>query len=247
LEQVVNRGVQMFPGDFSVQRQNERMPTMPAILNTKQLEVLEKNESFDSRNPSNVMDDAKKSVVPQGLTGEIVSSEAATIKPSEGQSDPKQPSSTNPAGYVKGDEVKPANGSFIEIDSGTIIPPGESSVLDPVTNTYIPGPESGKVGADGNYLPPKNVEITPDGKIMVVITDPSGKSTVVEQLPPPPVKGSLDFTTTTNVAGSALPRTTTLLPPPPKPISGGVQDVNQAVQQMNGGPKNRTIIINTRP
>jgi hypothetical protein len=247
LEQVVNRGVQMFPGDFSVQRQNERMPTMPALLNTKQLEILEKNESFDNRNPSNAMDDAKKSVVPQGLSGEIVSSEASAIKPAEGQQEAKHPSSSNPEGYVKGDEVKPANGSFIEINSGTIIPPGESSVLDPVTNTYIPGPEIGKVGADGNYDPPKNVEITPDGKIMVVITDPSGKSTVVEQLPSSPVKGSLDFTTTTTVAGAPLPGTTTLLPPPPKPISGGVQDVNQAVQQLNGGPKNRTIIINTGP
>ena len=170
LEQVVNRGVQMFPGDFSVQRQNERMPTMPALLNTKQLEVLETNESFDNRNPSNAADEAKKSVVPQGLSGEIVSSEASSIKP-DGQPEAKQPSSLNPDGYVKGDEVKPANGSFIEINSGTIIPPGDSSVLDPVTNTYIPGPEIGKVGSDGNYLPPKNVEITPDGKIMVVVTD----------------------------------------------------------------------------
>jgi hypothetical protein len=242
LEQIVDRGVRMFPGDFSVMMKNERMPTVPSLLNTKQLETLEKNDSFDSRNPSNSAEEAKKSVVPQGLNGDVVSSEVGASK--DVSTEGERRSSANPEGYVKGDEVKPANGSFIEINSGTIIPPGESSVLDQVTNTYIPGPEVGKVGADGNYVPPKNVEITNDGKILVVVNDGSGKSVVVEKLPPPPVKGAIDFNAPTTLPTAPLPGTSTLLPPPPQPISGGVQDVNQAVQQFNGGPKNRTIIFN---
>jgi hypothetical protein len=144
---------------------------------------------------------------------------------------------------VKGDEVKPANGSFLEMNSGVIIPPGENSVLDPVTNTFIPGPETGRVGSDGNYIPPKNVQITPEGKILIEVRDPGGKVVVVEKGPTPPVKGGMDF---------SPPVAAVVTPPavgarPPRQISGGVQDVNQAVQQFNNGPKNRAIIINSRP
>src|SRR5690606_32075926 len=64
---------------------------------------------------------------------------------------------------------------------------GPGAVLDENTNTFIPGQSSGKVADDGSFIPPKNVEITVDGKILVAIADSSGNVNVTEVAPPPPV------------------------------------------------------------
>ena len=77
-----------------------------------------------------------------------------------------------------------ANGSFVHIDSGTIIPPGQGSVLDANTNTYIPGPGQGEVNNVGEYVPPKNVEITSDGKLMVAFKDETG-AIKIQEIPKP--------------------------------------------------------------
>ncbi|HXH32159.1 MAG TPA: FecR family protein [Bacteriovoracaceae bacterium] len=192
LEDMVDKGVRMFPGEFSVMEVNRPQPTIPSLLNIQQRESLEKNDSFESdRAPGNAGKEDSKSVVPDGLTGKIVSSSSEVLKndakaptdPSNGQ----VPASQDPDGYVKGDAVKPANGSFVHIDSGVIIPPGPGSVLDSNTNTYIPGQSSGRVASDGSYVPPKNVEITFDGKIMIAVTDTKGNTIVQEVERPVPV------------------------------------------------------------
>lgn len=197
LEDLVSRaGVRVVPGEFSVVV-DRQPPTIPAMLNKEQLEVLEKSDSFEAnRNPdSSASSAATKSVVPQGLNGAVVSNDQDSIKAevapaaaAAGNDSAKTPaSSSDPNGYVKGDQVKPANGSFVHIDSGTIIPPGPDSVLDKNTNTYIPGPGQGSVSAAGEYVPPKNVEITGDGKIMVAFKDQSGVMRVQEIQKPLPV------------------------------------------------------------
>jgi hypothetical protein len=191
LEDTVNRGVRMFPGEFSVQEAARPMPTVPAILNIQQREMLEKNADFEStRTPSNSSDQAR-SVVPEGLSGAVVANNSSSIgkevinSPAEA---PKPvPAARDPEGYVKGDLLKPANGSIIHVDSGVIIPPGPSSVLDANTNTFIPGPEVGKITGDGNYIPPKNVEITSDGKIMVALPGEKGQVVVQQVERPVPV------------------------------------------------------------
>jgi hypothetical protein len=178
----------------------ERLPpTLPAMLNKEQLEVLEKNDGFESnRNPdSSAQSAATKSVVPQGLNGAVVSNDQDSIKSevAAGGNDSGKTaaSSSDPNGFVKGDQVKPANGSFVHIDSGTIIPPGPDSVLDKNTNTYIPGPGQGSVGASGEYVPPKNVEITSDGKIMVAFKDQSGVMRIQEIEKPKPLLSGVNL------------------------------------------------------
>lgn len=217
LESIVDRGVRMFPGEFSVMEANRPMPTVPSLLNVQQREKLEKNQDFSAdRTPSNASNEPAKSVVPAGLNGQQVSNSGEVLKSEVAQVaavDPQakgSPASSNPDGFVKGDLVKPANGSFVHIDSGVIIPPGPGSVLDANTNTYIPGQEAGKVGTDGNYIPPKNIEITNDGKILVKTVDPTGRPLVGEALSPTtiaPEDKPLDGAVLTDVS---LPGTNTV-------------------------------------
>jgi hypothetical protein len=193
LESIVEQGVRMQPGEFSVMDGSRPFPTEPALLNIKQIEKLEKNETFDTdRNPSAAkVDSGTGTVVPGGLDGKAVSNNSGTINQEVAKvgvlDSAKTASSSNAEGFVNGDKVKPANGSYVHIDSGIIIPPGPGSVLDTNTNTYIAGTGTGSVNADGNYVPPKNVEITPDGKIFAVTTGADGQSIVKEILAPSPV------------------------------------------------------------
>lgn len=225
LEEIVDRGVRMFPGEFSVMEVDRPMPTVPSLINVQQREQLEKNSEFNTdRTPDNAANESSKTVVPEGLSGNIVSNNTETLKSEVAQIETTEPvaakvirpSSADPQGYVKGDQIKPANGSFVHVESGIIIPPGPTAVLDTNTNTYIPGGDSGKVAADGSYIPPKNVEITNDGKIFVAITDKTGAVTVTEVPPPKPIviatQSSIGVTAAEIQAG----------PLPPKPANSDV-------------------------
>ena len=196
LERIVDQGIRIYPGEFSVMEVNRPMPTVPALLNVQQREQLEKNQNFDTdRTPSNAQTEPAKSVVPAGLNGQQVSNDAGTLKDQVAQialaAEPgkQSASSANPDGFVKGNLVKPANGSFVHIESGVIIPPGPGSLLDSNTNTYIPGQDAGRVASNGDYIPPKNMEITDKGEFLVRKTDPSG-TPIVEKLPPTTVAPS---------------------------------------------------------
>lgn len=252
LEAMVDRGVRLFPGEFSVVDQNRPQPTVPSLLNIEQRETLEKNDSFE-RAPSNANDSAKKSVVPEGLDGKIVSNDSGILKSEMAQVnvDAKQSesASSNPDGYVSGDKIKPANGSFVHIESGIIIPPGKDSILDDNTNTYIPGPETGKISSDGSYQPPKNVEITDDGKMMVVVVGTNGEKKIVEVPPPSPVKTVISAPPMagSTVTGAQVGSGTYMSPNDPanRNVSGGVTTVSDAAQQFNTGAKPRAINVCT--
>jgi hypothetical protein len=197
LEKIVDSGVSIKPGEFSVVEPSLSKPTEPAILNTQQLEKLEKNETFDTdRTPSsNDNEQANKSVVPDGLDGVVVSNNPEALKNevaliSAVEDAAPKTTDGDAAGYVSGDKVKPANGSYVHLESGVIIPPGPGSVLDPNTNSYIPAPDQGQISATGEYVPPKNVEITSDGKILVAVLDSSGQVSIQEIEKPKPVATS---------------------------------------------------------
>lgn len=210
LESIVDSGVRMYPGEFSVMEANRPMPTVPSLLNVQQKEMLEKNVDFDSdRSPSNASTETSKSVVPEGLSGKVVSNDSGTLNSEIAQvatAPVNSQASSDPNGFIKGDQVKPANGSFVHVDSGIIIPPGPNSVLDTNTNTYIPGQDAGKVAADGSYIPPKNVEITESGKILVAVPDSTGKLVIKEVASPTPV---LSPTATTSFTSESLAGTIT--------------------------------------
>ena len=238
LEEIVDRGVRMYPGEFSVMDNGRVMPTVPSLLNIQQREKLEKNQNFDSnRTPSNTQAQSTKTVVPAGLSGNMVGNNVETLKNEVAQistvTEPTKivnPSSSDPEGYVKGNMIKPANGSFVHVDSGIIIPPGPDAVLDSNTNTYIPGQDSGNVAPDGTFIPPKNVEITNDGKILVAVSE--GGSMVVKEVPAPEpivtsVSVSLGDLAQVVSSGGVLPQPGTELPPPERFVpSGGIQGIN---------------------
>ncbi len=197
LEAIVDAGVRIQPGEFSVVEFSRPEPTIPSVLNVQQLEILEKNQNFESDRAPQAANDAAPSVsvVPTGLSGKAVSNNPEALKQEVAQvskdaANPKEADSSAAAGYVNGDKVKPANGSFVHIESGVIIPPGPGAILDKNTNTYIPNPEMGKVAADGSYVPPKNVEITKDGKILISVSDSKGGQVVKEVAAPSPVLAS---------------------------------------------------------
>lgn len=201
LEDIVDRGVNIQPGEFSVADRVHPMPTVPAVLNVNQREALEKNETFDSdRTPGNSSTKLNdKSIVPPGLTGESVSNDTATLKNEIASVQAPTVNAESAQGYTSGDSIKPTNGAFLHVDSGTIIAPPPGSVYDPNSNTYIPSGSAGTVSTTGEYVPPKNVEITSDGKVFVASIDPKTGTTVVVEVAPPPAITS----TETVISGGA--------------------------------------------
>lgn len=265
LERIVDAGVRMHPGEFSVVDQHRSTPTIPSVLNVQQREALEKNDSFDKRAPSNVAsDEAKKSVVPVGLSGSVVSNESSALKNEVAQvagapSAPEQTQNSvtaNAEGFVNGDQVKPANGSVIHVDSGVIIPPSADSALDSNTNSYGLSNEV-SVDASGD-IKLKGKEITNDGMILATVVGAGGKTEVVTIAPPPPVKpaapvinalpGStppqttLPTTTAKNPDIQTVPGSTNPFAPAP---TGGLQNITETnATGVNSGPIERTIRVN---
>lgn len=231
LEASVDRGVRIFPGEFSVVEANRPNPTVPAVLNVQQIEKLEKNQDFSQdRAPSDQgTQAATKSVVPGGLSGDTVSNKPAALN-----QELKQVGVSTAAlagdnrkeidvakGFVQGDQVKPTNGSFLHVDSGVVVAPPKDAAYDPNTNTFVPTSSVGTVAADGNYQPPKNMTITDSGKILIqsgnqmVELRPSATSSVMGS------GSTLDaaLTTTAPTAPVASPTNTTLVQTAPLPTT----------------------------
>jgi hypothetical protein len=190
LEEIVDRGVMIQPGEFSVVEVDRPQPTVPAVLNVEQRETLESNVTFETKAPS-VQDSTPPTIVPEGLTGQSVSNTSETIKSEFSEvasiEAPKAEVSDDAKGFVDGDKVRPANGSLVHFESGTIIPPAADSVFDPNTNSFIASSSNGTVNSDGSFVPPANVEITTDGKILVVIPSGTNSEPKVVQIEKPAV------------------------------------------------------------
>jgi hypothetical protein len=205
LEDIVDRGVNIQPGEFSVADRVHPLPTVPSVLNVNQREALEKNAAFDTdRAPGESANKApEKSIVPPGLSGELVSNDSATLK-SEVTTISQTAKIEDAKGYVAGDVMKPTNGSFLHVESGVIIAPPPGSVYDPITNSYLPSGSVGTVSTTGEFVPPKNVEITGDGKVLVASVDATGKTIITETNVSTPV-----LTTNTTIAPTTTGTTTT--------------------------------------
>ncbi len=198
LDAIVDSGVRIFPGEFSVMDPAKSMPTVPSLLNVNQLEKLEKNIEFTTgRTPdSSAQENTSRSIVPPGLSGSVIASSNTALgaaldkvvtpesQVTEIKSNPQAAS-----GFVNGDQIKPANGSSLHLESGIIISPGPGAVFDSNTNTFLPASNMGLISSTGAYLPPANVEITPDGKMNVIITSATGEVVKREVTPPAPVAG----------------------------------------------------------
>jgi hypothetical protein len=253
LEVMVDRGVRMHPGEFSVVDQTRPEPTVPSVLNVQQREALEKNETFDKRAPSNSSPvEASKSVVPVGLTGDTVSNDESSIGKEvvAGDAGSKEDSvkANDANGYSKGDALKPANGSIVHVESGTIIAPGADSALDANTNSYGVSPDIGTIADDGSFVPAGGGQMTDEGTIIVTVKGADGAPVIVTKVPVsikpegPAIVTSPDAPIGPKPASGSTPVVIPLIIP--LPPTGGIQNVNDAVQQFNNGPKLRTININ---
>lgn len=238
LEAIVERGVRIFPGEFSVQDAQRSSPTVPSLLNVGQLERLEQNDTFSvDRAPSSAAALPSASLVPPGLSGTVAANTNESIQAVVGSMLPTKTIAVEVAtsradsaqGYVSQDRIKPTNGSFLHVESGVVIAPPADAIFDAQTNTFIASGANGTVGADGSYVPPANVEISAEGKITVSSVNSAGKVEKVVVPTPSPV----------TTAGSTSLVAVATNPPPaaaaapqwdpardrPAP-SGGLQGVN---------------------
>lgn len=260
LEAAVDRGVRIFPGEFSVVEANRPNPTVPAVLNVQQIEKLEKNQDFSQdRGPSDQGAQASgKSVVPGGLSGDKVANQPSIDQElgqvgvaASGAASTEVKSIDIAKGFEQGDQIKPTNGAMLHVESGVIIPPSGDAVYDANTNTFVPTSEVGTVAASGDYVPPKHVEITDRGEVLVTSTGPDGKPSIneykprpimprdpndkplpPERLPMPPVGGP------TPIPTSPLPERPQYDAPPNCSVCGG------AIPGMAAGSSNTPVTVN---
>lgn len=163
LERIVNRGRFLKPGQVSVVNRVLKKPTVPAKMNKKQFQKLKENKNLLVKQSKAKKD--VKSKVPPGLTGEIVKSESDTLKKIAGDKSESPKPSIESKGYKKGDDIKPADGVVVHIETGTIIPPGKDSEYDAKNGEWVSSSQ-GKINKTGEYVPPASIEISEDGKIL---------------------------------------------------------------------------------
>ena len=192
LEALVNKGRKISPGQFSVAIKNKKKATVPSKMSTKQFKGLEGNSEFVASSKKNVK--KIKSIVPPGLAGDIVSSDsnqivndiqkvtAIKLTPSEREVD--QDLIKESKGYVKGDDIKPVDGSIVHIDSGAIIPLGVDSTFDKNTGEWVSN-SVGAVDTNGGYIPPEGFAITDDGKLLTTdLSSGQVKEVVIHDIKP---------------------------------------------------------------
>ena len=232
LDAVLAEGVRIHPGEFSVMTERLEMPTLPARMNVQQLEKLESNPTFEvSESPKGESKNTEQggSIVPKGLNGTVVANTESAVDSVLGETPKSSHNTQNAQSFSDGVSIKPANGSFVHLETGVVIPPPADAVYDANSNTFIAPPASGSVSSDGNFVPPANVEITPNGDIIVTSTE--GGTTVKREIASTAVMngGSLSSSQTTTTTATPTP-TIMIIPPPP---SGGIQGVNDP-QRTNG-------------
>lgn len=191
LEEIVNRGHTISPGQFSVSRRGAGKPTVPAKMSTRQIKALEKNGNFTNKDSSHKVV-IKKSIVPPGLTGEIVESSIDSLEGGikkivkvnvEGShKDIKKDDIQKSKGYVSGELIKPVDGSIVHIDSGTIIPLGTDSVFDSNQGEWVSNSVGG-VDPAGNYIPPEGYKITDEGKLLKLVDGGKTQEVIMQVAP----------------------------------------------------------------
>lgn len=200
LEAIVNKGTPIKPGQFSVASQKMAKPTVAAKLSSKQLGSLAGNAEFKEVSPDAKNAKKIKSVVPPGLSGDAVMGgneqlEAEIAKvvkvkvETKGGAEPEVAAAAveNAKGFANGDEVQPAAGSMVDIDSGVIIPPPADSVFDPNTGEFVSN-SMGGIAPTGEYLPPEGMQITETGDMIKQTEAGETVKVVVEIKPPDEIK-----------------------------------------------------------
>jgi len=237
LENIVNRGRHISPGEVSVANRGKSKPTVPAKLNSKQFTKLFSNGDFEVTKDTNSK--RFKSVVPPGLSGDLVSTDGANLKTeiskitkstieTDTKAEVKNPQSKESRGFVEGDNIKPADGVMVHLDTGTIIPPGIDSSYDKNSGEWT-STSMGGAASNGEYLPPEGFKINDDGQLLKVdIT--TGKATEVVVIDIKPVDQMLPIDKAPTV--KYVEPTNSIIEKGPKP-AGIIDDIKQIKEEFN--------------
>lgn len=177
LESIVSKGRMIKPGEVSVAMRSRNKPTVPAKMSSKQFKKLNKNSTFKVSDIKNVKQG--KSIVPPGLSGSVVVGDNNNLKDeikkivkvrindNKNKVEADQVGNENSKGFIKGDDVRPADGIMVHVDTGTIIPPGIDSKFDKNTGEWVSSTNGGS-NAAGEYAPPQGYKINDEGQLLKV-------------------------------------------------------------------------------
>ncbi|MBT4793144.1 MAG: FecR domain-containing protein [Halobacteriovoraceae bacterium] len=193
LEGIVSQGRKIKPGEVSVVNRKFAKPTVGAKLSSRQFNQLNKNKNFEVS--AKTEQTKSKSMVPPGLSGNVVANDNASLKDEIkklikvdvkdrviAEGDQVKPEVAN--GFVHGDDVKPADGVQIHIDTGTLIPPGLDSTFDKNVGEWVSATNGGS-SSNGEYLPPQGFQINEEGQFLKVdIETGAVKGVVVLEIKP---------------------------------------------------------------
>ncbi len=139
---------------------------------------------------------AKRSIVPPGLGGEVVSNDessigqgvrtVANVDTSKIEVQEQAPT-VESKGFVKGDQIKPADGSIVHIDSGAVIPLGADSKFDKNTGEWVSA-SVGTIDNKGGYVPPEGFKMTDEGSMLKEVAGGKVREVVLEIKPVDQVK-----------------------------------------------------------
>lgn len=169
------------PGEFSVVSAKIPKATVPAVLNVKQKEALQNNVTFaEGPSPASSGKKESKSSVPPGLSGKVVANKSEVVEKVASENTPRSPQRAGSAASAEGfadksGNVKPANGSSVHLESGTVVAPEPDSTYDSATNSYIPKEDVGVVDASGEFVPREGIEITDAGEVVEVVKSEDGR------------------------------------------------------------------------
>ncbi len=252
LESIVNKGRRIAPGEVSVAMRGQRKPTVAAKMNSRQFAKLNKNVNLVASDAKGKVAKKVKSVVPPGLNGAVVASGSSELKKqlqkvvkvqlAAGAKENKA-NTEQTKGFVKGDDIKPADGVMVHVDTGTIIPPGIDSTFDSNSNEWVSS-TNGSASLGGEYVPPEGYKINEDGQLLKVDID-SGKveGVVAIEIKPVDQMPPLDQATVTEyVAPTTEPVSG------PTPASESPTDIiNEFDKPLEEVIKEEEVIINELP
>jgi hypothetical protein len=152
LGKISEEGVLLKSGEFSVLHDGvNNQPASPSLLNILQKELLARNiELNKNSSPFNSDFPASNLIVPEGLSGKLVSNDFEVLNSELGFR--KNATARNSEGMNN-------RGAFLKLETGQIILPGSRAVFDSNTNSFLPVQDQGSVAIDGNYLMPVSIGI----------------------------------------------------------------------------------------
>jgi hypothetical protein len=210
LEGIVNSGRKIRPGEVSVAMRSRTKPTVPAKMSTRQFEKLNTNSTFKISEVKNVKQG--KSIVPPGLSGAVVAGDTQNLKDEikkivkvkmkdrKKPEDGKVPNSEDSKGFIRGDDVRPADGIMVHVDTGTIIPPGIDSTFDKNAGEWVSATNGGS-NASGEYAPPQGYQMNDEGQLLKIDQETGKVKEVVvldirpvDQMPPISAAPTTEYT-----------------------------------------------------